>query len=64
MVIGTPATRRRLEAVGNGRVVEGGFLATVEAATHTTLGPNNACIEAAIDAYLVDLVVPEGELTC
>ncbi len=43
--------------------LEEGFFVSVEAATHTAYGLN-ACIDTAIADYLVDLVVPVGELRC
>ena len=43
--------------------LEDGFFVSVEADTHTAYGLN-ACIDTAIEDYLVDLVVPVGELTC
>ncbi|MGH9269644.1 MAG: alpha/beta hydrolase, partial [Ilumatobacteraceae bacterium] len=40
-----------------------GFFVSVEANSHTAYGLN-ACIDTAIEDYLVDVVVPVGEPTC
>jgi pimeloyl-ACP methyl ester carboxylesterase len=43
--------------------LEEGFFVSVEANTHTAYSINE-CAAAAIDAYLIELEVPEGELVC
>ncbi|MGI9052489.1 MAG: alpha/beta hydrolase [Ilumatobacteraceae bacterium] len=55
----TPYEGSRLMA----ETLEDGFFVSVEAATHGAYGLND-CIDSAIETYLVDLTIPEGELTC
>ena len=43
--------------------LEEGFFVTVEANTHTAYGLNE-CIDSAIEAYLIEQTVPDGELVC
>ncbi len=43
--------------------LEDGFFVTVEANTHTGYGVS-LCARSAIEAYLIDLTIPEGELVC
>ena len=43
--------------------LEQGVLVVVDANQHTGYGANN-CVVAAVDNYLINLTVPENELTC
>ncbi|MEN9804420.1 MAG: hypothetical protein RIS41_1267 [Actinomycetota bacterium] len=52
-----PGTRRMFETLGNARLV------VVDSFEHTSYG-SNECATAAVDRYLVDLVVHDGELAC
>lgn len=65
IVVGTtgdPATP--LEATRNmAKALEQGILLVVEAQQHTGYGAN-ACIVDAVDAYLVNLTLPENETLC
>jgi pimeloyl-ACP methyl ester carboxylesterase len=66
LVVGTtydPATpykwaRRMVRQLGNARLL------TMRGDGHTAYGGNSACIDAAVDAYLEDLVVPAAGTTC
>ena len=66
LVVGTtfdPATpyawaRRMTAELGDARLV------TMRGDGHTAYGGNSACIDAAVNAYLVDLVVPAAGTTC
>lgn len=50
-------TRRMFETLDNARLI------VVESFDHTSYGSND-CATEAVDRYLVDLVVPDRELTC
>jgi pimeloyl-ACP methyl ester carboxylesterase len=50
-------TRRMYETLGNARLI------VVDSFDHTSYGTNE-CATEAVDRYLVDLVVPAGELAC
>ena len=65
LVVGTrhdPATPYA-GAVAMARVIGSGHLLTWEGHTHTAYGQTD-CIAEAVDAYLVDLVVPEKGTVC
>ena len=55
----TPLDSTRKMAKG----LEQGVLVVVDANQHTGYGANN-CVVAAVDNYLINLTVPENELTC
>ncbi|MEV1155913.1 alpha/beta hydrolase [Micromonospora chokoriensis] len=42
----------------------GGSLLTVEGKQHGTMLAGNACVDAAVTAYVVDLKVPAKDGTC
>ena len=44
--------------------LESGVLVTWEGEGHTAYGRSNACVEDAVDAYLLEGTVPEDGLTC
>jgi hypothetical protein len=66
VVIGTtrdPATPYRW-AVELAHQLESGVLVTRDGDGHTGYHTGNACIDAAVEAYLVSGVVPEDGLSC
>ena len=65
VVVGTrhdPATPYA-GAVALAKVLGSGHLLTWEGETHTAYGQTD-CVTEAVDAYLVDLVVPEDGTVC
>ncbi|RPF23119.1 alpha/beta hydrolase [Myceligenerans xiligouense] len=66
MVIGTtndPATPYRWsEALAD--TLDSGFLVTYQGEGHTAYGRSNECVNGAVEDYLVNGSVPDGELTC
>ncbi|WP_182112975.1 MULTISPECIES: alpha/beta hydrolase [unclassified Actinotalea] len=66
LVIGTtgdPATPYEW-SVALAEQLDSGVLITWEGEGHTAYGRSNACVEDAVDAYLVDGTVPEDGLEC
>ncbi|MEU6821973.1 alpha/beta hydrolase [Streptomyces atriruber] len=66
LVVGTtgdPATPYK-EARSLAAQLPGGMLLTYEGLGHTAYGRSNACVEDAVDAYLIDLKRVRAETTC
>jgi hypothetical protein len=49
---------------GLAKTLDSGVLLTYEGEGHTAYGRSNDCIAGAVEAYLVDGVVPEEGTTC
>ena len=44
--------------------LESGILVTRNGDGHTAYNKGNACVDATVESYLVDGVVPPGDVTC
>ena len=66
VVIGTtrdPATPYEW-AVGLAEILDSGVLISYDGDGHTAYGRSNSCVDSAVDAYLIDGVVPQDGLSC